>query len=163
MKCRKSERLMIRLLETPGNTPEWKPVQEHLADCPHCQDTWQMLLLSRQLLEQPVTNAELGPYFMPRLLARVREIRDEKELNWGLIWRYSSKLMTFSFLLLLLLVATLFYDFTGLPSESPVVVDGFMEPSFSDRSVNDLLLQADHPQRDQVLDALLSSGGQFKR
>jgi hypothetical protein len=163
MKCRKSERAMIRLLETPNNSPEWKPLQEHLAICPRCQDSLRMLQFSRQILERPVTDAELGPYFMPRLMASVREAREEKEVNWGLVWRYSSKLMAFSFVLLLLLVGTLFYEFAGLPSESSVVVDSVMEPSFSDRSVNDLLLQTDHPQKDQVLEALLSSGGQFKR
>jgi hypothetical protein len=163
MNCRKSERLMIRILEAPSDAPEWIPLKEHLDGCSRCKDSLQMLQFSRQLLERPATNAELGPYFMPQLLARVREARDEKELNWGLIWRYSSKLMAFSFLLLLLLVAALFYEFTGPPSESFVVVDGVMEPSFSDRTVNDLLLQTDHPQRDQVLEALLRSGGQFKR
>ena len=163
MKCRKSERLMIELLELGTDAPEWKPVKEHLAVCSRCRDSLRILQFSRQLLERPATNVDLGPYFMPRLRARIKEIQEEGEMDWSLVWRYSSKIMAFSFMILLLLVGTLFYEFTLPPSDSTTVVDGVLEPSFSDRYANVLLLQTEHPQKEQVLEALLSSEGQIKR
>ena len=163
MKCRKSERLMIELLELGTDAPEWKPLKEHLAVCSRCRDSLRILQFSRQLLERPATNVDLGPYFMPRLRARIKEIQEAGEMDWSLVWRYSSKIMAFSFMILLLLVGTLFYEFTLLPSDSTTVVDGVLEPSFSDRYANVLLLQSEHPQKEQVLEALLSSEGQIKR
>jgi hypothetical protein len=163
MRCRKCEQGMIELLDTPGNDPAWESLNEHLSGCSRCRESLRMLQFSKQLLEQPATNAEMGPYFIPRLMARIRELQEEKELDWGLVWRYSRQLVAFSSLILLLLIGTLFYELTQVSPETPIVVDSIMEPSFSDRSVNDILLQTEKPQPEQVLEALLSSGGGNKR
>jgi hypothetical protein len=163
MRCRRYEQWMVELLDTPGNDPAWESLNEHLGGCSQCRESLRMLQFSKQLLEQPANNAEMGPYFIPRLMARIREAQEENELDWGLVWRYSRQLVAVSSLILLFLTGTLFFQLTQVSPESPVVVDSIMEPSFTDRAVNDILLQTEKPQPEQVLEALLSSGGGSKR
>jgi hypothetical protein len=117
-----------------------------------------MVQLSDLLLQHKPESAELDPFFHTRLMARIHEAHQEKDLVWSAIWDFGRKLVAVSSALLLVLVGGLLYDLTTTEPDIAVIIDSDMEPSFTNGPATNLVLQSEHPQKDQILEALLTAG-----
>lgn len=163
MQCKDFEKWMIEAQEDASDETKMRQIRNHASACSACAETWRLLEVSRLLLEKGPRAPEPGPYFYPRLISQIREVRLEGDATWRLLWSFTRKLAAVSAVVLVLLMAVLFYDLATTSPELPVIVDSDLEPSFPDGPMTNLVLQSGRPRKEQVLEALMSSGGSRRR
>lgn len=163
MRCKEYERWVIKAEDHPTSEELRAKLREHAVHCPKCNDTRRLVQVSHILMEAIPHPVELGPSFYDRLMAQIRQMHRERDATWQALWSLTRKLAAVSSIILLLFLGLLLYDLRNGDAELPVLVETDMEPTFLDGSVTNLVLQTDQPRNDQVLEVLMSSGGQPPR
>lgn len=81
MKCAKVKRMLSTFLD--GELPDKAKldVETHLTQCSDCRSELASLKADRELLSS-VSVPELSPYFLTRTVARIRELKEQKEPVW---------------------------------------------------------------------------------
>jgi len=113
MKCKQSEKYLLRSLDNRLNPSETIQLKEHLDDCPHCrkrQSEYQSI--RRTLREDPFP--EMRPYFWERLQPKLKEKR--KVDPWTVRKQFGLRAIPLSILVVVLFTAAVFL-FVPSPKE----------------------------------------------
>jgi len=74
MKCKQSEKYLLRSLENRLNSSETIQLKEHMDDCPHCRKIQSEYQIIRKSLKEE-SFPEIRPYFWERLQPKLKEKR----------------------------------------------------------------------------------------
>jgi len=87
MDCKSAERLLLRSFDGPVEDGQQAALRDHLAGCPACRAKASQYGLIRDVLKGSADPGPL-PYFLERVLARLREQERQPPFRLWLIWAH---------------------------------------------------------------------------
>lgn len=81
IKCAKVKAMLSSFIDGELNDNMKFEIEAHLAHCPDCETELKMLIADTELL-RAVIAPEISPYFLTKAVARIREIKREREPVW---------------------------------------------------------------------------------
>jgi len=105
MKCKQSEKYLLRSLENRLNSSEAIQLKEHMDDCPHCREMQsEYLIIRRSLKEENLPEAR--PNFWERLQPKLKE--QSKVDLWAVQWKFGLRAIPLTVFIVALFAAAVF-------------------------------------------------------
>ncbi len=114
MKCKQSEKHLLRSLENRLNPSETIQLKEHLDDCPHCRKIQSEYQVIHSSLKEDFF-PEARPYFWERLQPKLKE--QSRVDPWTVQWKFGLRAIPLSIFVVALFATAVFLFFPSQQEE----------------------------------------------